>query len=105
MEKEVKKADKRVGLRSWLRLHRQMGDFIFEHGDQTISMFLLIGIVQSLNREHYGDVLRSIIKAVGRSDDEAGITRLTHELATRVDYILDNEQRKQMLATALAVEL
>lgn len=92
MIKKVKKVEKRVGLRSWLRLHRQMADWIIRHGDKTLSTFKLITLIQQLDPEHYRQVFRCIIREVGVSNDREQIQRLTHELATVVDYILDEER-------------
>lgn len=101
MKKEIKRVEKRVGLRSWLNLYRGMADWIFEHGDPPDIQGNLFYIIQTIDPKYYNEVLKNIIKMVGMSGTEIEIMSLTHHIAQSIDYIFEQEKLREEVRIAL----
>jgi glucose-6-phosphate 1-dehydrogenase len=61
---------------------------IVKSGDLTVQHGILSGMIQSLEPEHYRDVMRAAVKAVYSSGDEAAADRLSRTIIRGFDYIL-----------------
>ncbi|MBN1662880.1 MAG: hypothetical protein JW943_04695 [Deltaproteobacteria bacterium] len=96
----MKREKKNRKNRDYCRLLREMADWIIEHGDETVVKFMLVGIMQNLPSEHYGKILRCVIKEIDSSNDAEKMENLTHEIARRADYVLAQRRQEDNLNEA-----